>query len=252
MRALIFAAGVGSRLKPFTDFHPKALAEIGGKPLLQHVIERLRNDGGITEMVVNVHHFPHQIRDFIKANNSFGIDIKLSDESELLLDTGGGLLRAWELLNPSVNEPIILHNADIFTDFSISGFVQAYENDNADVAMLVASRKSSRMLYFDTENKLRGWKNIPSGETRPTEFSPDTDSGLTPLAFGGVHIVNPSIFPILNNYAKKHGEVFSIVPFYLDNLNRLNIYGYKPAESFKWYDIGSPEKLAKARADLQT
>lgn len=172
MKALIFAAGIGSRLKPFTLHHPKALAEVGGKPLLQHVVERLRDEGGIREMVVNVHHFPDQIRDFIAANANFGIDVQFSDESSELLDTGGGLLKAWELLDPAPDDAILLHNADILTDFPIAEFVDNHIHSGRDVSLLVQRRQSSRMLWLDKNARLRGWQNMNSGECRPSGFIP--------------------------------------------------------------------------------
>ena len=156
MKALIFAAGIGSRLKPFTLHHPKALAEVGGMPLLQHVVERLRDEGGIREMVVNVHHFPDQIRDFLAANANFGIDVQISDESSELLDTGGGLLKAWKLLDPAPDDAILLHNADILTDFPIAEFIDNHTHSGRDVSLLVQRRQSSRMLWLDKDVWLRG------------------------------------------------------------------------------------------------
>lgn len=247
MKALIFAAGIGSRLKPFTLHHPKALAEVGGKPLLQHVVERLRDEGGIREMVVNVHHFPEQIRAFLEANGNFGVDIRISDESDLLLDTGGGLLRAWTLLNPAPDEPILLHNADILTDFPIAEFTESHCRSGRDVTLLTQRRQSSRMLWLDSDGTLCGWQNMKTGECRPAGFSP-APPAMKARAFGGVHIVNPSVLPQLQAYADVHGEVFSTIPFYLDTLDKLHTGGFEDAEPYRWFDIGSEEKLRAARA----
>lgn len=247
MKALIFAAGIGSRLKPYTLHHPKALAEVGGKPLLQHVVERLRDEGGIREMVVNVHHFPDQIRDFIAANANFGIDVQFSDESSELLDTGGGLLKAWELLDPAPDDAILLHNADILTDFPIAEFVDNHIHSGRDVSLLVQRRQSSRMLWLDKNARLRGWQNMNSGECRPSGFIP-ASSAMEARAFGGVHIVSTSVLPYLRAYADTHGEVFSTIPFYLDSLAELRIGGFEPADTYRWFDIGSEEKLRAARA----
>lgn len=247
MKALIFAAGIGSRLKPFTLHHPKALAEVGGKPLLQHVVERLRDEGGIREMVINVHHFPDQIRAFLAANANFGIDILISDESAELLDTGGGLLKAWPLLDPAPDEPILLHNSDILTDFPIAEFIENHCLSGLDASLLVQRRQSSRVLWLDKDAGLRGWQNVNSGACRPSGFIPDSSS-MEARAFGGVHIVSPSVLPHLRAYAGTHGEVFSTIPFYLDSLAELRIGGFEPADTYRWFDIGSDEKLRAARA----
>lgn len=249
MKALIFAAGIGSRLKPFTDSHPKALAEVGGRPLLQHVIERLRDVAYIREMTVNVHHFPAQIRDFLKANDDFGVELHISDESECLLDTGGGLLRAKSLIQPGPDEPILLHNADILTDFPVNEMIEYHRSSGNDVTLLAQQRSSSRVLYFHSNTlRLKGWQNLNNGKCLPAGFEPEGADCLR-LAFGGVHIVQPSIFPALEKYASAHSPVFSTIPFYLDNLNSLRIGAFVPTCTYRWFDIGSPEKLLAARSE---
>lgn len=245
MKALVFAAGVGSRLKPFTDFHPKALAPVAGVPMLQRVLERLRAVG-IRNVVVNVHHFSNQIREFLSANEYFGMNIKISDESSCLLDTGGGLLKAKDLLCDGDDEPILLHNADILTDASIAEMLAEHNRVQADATLLTSVRKTSRLLYFDTTSGLlRGWCNLNTGVSEPTAFNPNEPS-VEGLAFGGVHIVQPSIFSHLDEYAVKHGNVFSITPFYLSVLDRMRIANYTPEKIYKWFDIGTTEKLAVA------
>ena len=240
MKAMIFAAGIGSRLKPFTDIHPKALAPVNGRPVLEHNILKLK-DAGITEIVINVHHFPDQIIDFLRTNDNFGCNIYISDERELLLDTGGGLLKASSLLM-SDGQPVLLHNADIITDFPIDEMVECHKASGSDVTLMVDNRISSRMLYFDSANRLQGWKNLSTGQCRPAGFTPNR---LRPLAFGGVHIVNPSALSLLENYSSP-GIPFSIMPFYLDSIGHLKITGYTPSSVFRWHDIGTPEKLAAA------
>ncbi len=242
MKGMIFAAGVGSRLRPFTDSHPKALVPVGGKPMLRRVIEKMRASG-INEIVVNVHHFADQIVDYLDANNNFGVDIRISDERGLLLDTGGGLLRARALLNGG--ESIAIHNADILTDFSLDEMCKQHNISGALATLLAFHRKSSRQLYFNGKDILQGWQNLGNGECKPNGFSPQT-VGLKQLAFGGVHIVAPSIFPLLEEYAEKHGDVFSIIPFYLSILERAPICAFTPGGPFSWFDVGSPEKLAQA------
>lgn len=241
MKAMIFAAGIGSRLKPFTDFHPKALAPVKGVPALERVIKKLKA-AGIAEMVVNVHHFSDQVKRFISDNDGFGCDIKIADESCQLLDTGGGLLNARDLFGND-GESILLHNADIVTDFSVEMMMKEHERSGADVTLMAACRNSSRMLYFDDESALRGWKNLSTGQTKPESLD---ESRFRALAFGGVHIVNPRIFALLGDYATLHGKVFSIMPFYLEVLPLLNIRGYVPSQPFKWHDIGTPGKLEAA------
>ena len=245
MKAMIFAAGIGSRLKPFTDSHPKALAPVGGIPALERVLLRVR-DAGIRDVVVNVHHLASQISDFLAQNLSFGLNITISDETDRLLDTGGGLLKAEPFLSGS--EPILLHNADIMTDISIPEMERFYLSRSADVTLMVASRKSSRMLYFSEDTSLQGWKNLKSGQRIPDDVNFES---YTPLAFGGVHIVSPGIFSLLRQYEKEiagYGNPFSIMQFYLSQIGRINIYGWCPEKPFRWFDIGSPEKLAAADA----
>lgn len=241
MKALVFAAGIGSRLKPFTLHHPKALAEVGGIPMLARVITKLR-DAGVDEMVVNVHHFAGQIIEFLEANNNFGVKIHISDETGELLDTGGGLLKARGWLDGY--EPFIVHNADILTDFDINEMVRFHNENQADATLLVAPRKTSRYLYFD--NRLRGWMNISTGEARPQGFLPG--ESMTPYAFGGVHVVSPKIFDRLAQYTDK--EVFSIVPFYVAEADVLNILPFVQPQGSLWVDIGKPENLAYANSLL--
>lgn len=249
MKALIFAAGIGSRLKPFTYNHPKALAPVNGVPMLQRVIDKLAA-AGVGEIVVNVHHFADQIEDFLRANNNFGLNITISDERSLLLDTGGGLLKAVDLLFDNDNEPVILHNADILTDFPIDEMLSQHLATDADATLLVAPRKSSRQLLFDSENSLKGWHNVATGEFRP-EITQEEAAKLTPLAFGGVHIVNRSILEPLRDYAARNGgNAFSITSFYLSASGFLTIKGFTPVKPFRWHDIGTPDKLAAAEQSL--
>lgn len=248
MKALIFAAGIGSRLKPFTDTHPKALATVGGITMLQRNLERVR-DAGADRIVVNVHHFPEQIIAFLDSIRYPGVEIIVSDESDRLLDTGGGLLKARDLIGASPAEPVILHNADILTDAPLSAMVEQHISKNAVATLLVSRRQSSRMLYFNDKQRLAGWANLKTGETKPEGFD-NNDLGITPLAFGGVHIVDPAIFPALARYADTHGAMFSITPFYLASLSEIGIFGFTPQENFIWHDIGSPQKLAEAEAAI--
>lgn len=239
MKGMIFAAGLGTRLHPITLSKPKAMVEVGGIPMLGRVILKLKN-AGITEIVVNVFHFPQQIKDYIKANDSFGVKIHISDETPTLLDTGGGILKASKWLEGS--EPILVHNADILTDFDISDMAAKHNDDKNDATLLVSTRSTSRYLLFDDDNNMRGWINKSSGEVKPLGLNVE---GLNPLAFGGVHIISPSVLSDLAAYGK---DVFSIVPFYVDYCNKLKIKAYTPEQAYNWIDIGKPDSLAKACA----
>lgn len=243
MKAMVFAAGMGTRLKPFTDAHPKALAPVAGVPILAHVVQRLKA-AGVDEIVVNVHHFADQIRQFIAANNGFGLKMHISDESDLLLDTGGGLLQARQWLDG--DEPFIVHNADILTDVSLPEMLAQHRAADADATLLVMPRQTARMLYFDkSDGRLQGWNNSATGECRPEGFAVTPD--LQPLAFSGVHVLSPTILARLETYSE--AAVFSITPFYVDNASTLDIRAFvaDPGKNI-WLDIGRPENLERAQA----
>lgn len=254
MKAMIFAAGLGTRLKPFTDSHPKALAEVCGRPMLGLVVERLRL-AGVTEIVVNVHHFADQIIDYLRVNDDFGLKIHISDERSRLLDTGGGILAARRWLDG--DEPFIVHNADILTDLDIAEMYGQMLRSEAAAMLLAASRATSRYLMFDpATHRMRGWTNVDSGKIRPDGLSID---GLDRLAFGGVHIVSPDMFEPLAKYADglegdnaiADGNArFSIMDFYIDACGRLPIFGYQPVEYYVWHDIGKPASLVSAEKDF--
>lgn len=240
MKAMIFAAGLGTRLGDITRTMPKALVEVGGEPMLKRVILKLK-DAGITTMVVNVHHHAGQIVDYLTANGNFGVDLRISDESARLLDTGGGLLKARPLLDGE--EPVLVHNADILTDFDIPSMLAAHEKSGADATLLVALRPTSRYLLFNGDMSMVGWENRTTGERR-TPLPLRAVENSTPLAFGGVHIISPSLFRALAEYAGD--SKFSITPFYIDACGSLDIRGYLPEESYRWIDIGKPDSLSQA------
>lgn len=243
MKALIFAAGLGTRLYPLTASRPKALVEVGGVPMLQRVIERVKA-AGVTEIVVNVHHFADMIIDFLASNKNFGVEIWVSDERDKLLETGGGLLKARPMLDGT--EPILIHNADILTDLDLNRLTP---DEGVMATLLVSDRHSSRQLVFDRQTELlKGWLNTSSGETRPDGFEYDSETDIC-RSFNGIHIVRPEIFPILAEYSVQAGsEAFSITPFYLYCAERgLPIQGRSVA-GYQWFDIGKPESLAAARA----
>lgn len=245
---MIFAAGIGSRLKPFTLHHPKALAEVAGKPVLQHAMEHLHDNAGISRMVVNVHHFADQIISFLKVSPYAGdIDVSVSDESERLLDTGGGLLAALPLLETNIgtyDDIVVLHNADIVTDVDISSIINELITTDADAVLLMSHRDSSRHLWFDKNSRLVGWENVNTHSLKPCSFIPDM--GLHKFgAFGGIHAIRLSrLAPHLREYGLIYGNVFSLIPFYLAIIGKADIRAYFPEGKYHWFDIGTPDKLA--------
>ncbi len=232
MKALIFAAGKGTRLKPFTDHHPKALVKVNGVPLLERNIKYLQSYG-INDFVINVHHFGEQIVDFLKENHNFNAKIEISDERDELLETGGGLVFARNLLD--LGEDFLIMNADILTDLNITNFVN-YHQKNEDFATLaVSDRNSSRKLLFNEDMILRGWLNVQTGEQRLAEFN----KGFKALAFSGIHCINPEIFKKIKRTGK-----FSIMEEYLDLMLTEKIHGYE--HNARLVDVGRPESVLEA------
>lgn len=238
---MIFAAGIGSRLKPFTLTHPKALAPVGGIPVLQRVMENVIR-GGATDVVVNVHHFADQVVDFLNRHN-FKATINVSDESDLLMDTGGGILKARPFLDGDA--PFVAHNADIVTNLDIADMYNRHVISGADITLLCSARNTSRYLFFDKQSgRLVGWVNEKTGQSKPKGFVPDLAT-MHKLAFGGVHVISPNVFDALDVYAPDNTP-FSLTPFYVDNLSKLNIQFYTPQHNFVWCDIGTPQTLQRA------
>jgi len=239
MKALVFAAGIGSRLKPWTNEHPKALVEVDCKPMLQRVIENIIA-AGITDIIVNVHHFGEQIIDFLQESR-FDADISVSDERSLLLDTGGGLRKVVPMLN---GEPVLIHNADILTDYCLTDFIAAHQRNINDATLLVASRNSSRRLVFNAGMRLQGWTNIATGAVKPEGLKVMSDSVL--MSFNGIHIINPSLYNRILDYCP--AEVpFSIIDFYLNNAATAKIGGELIPDACHWFDIGKPATLEDAK-----
>ena len=214
-KAFIFAAGKGTRLKPFTDSHPKALALVNDVPLLERNIKYLQSFG-VTEFVINVHHFGEQIVEFLEKNNHFGAKIDISDEKDELLETGGGLLFAQKYLENEEN--FLIMNADILTDLNIHELVKFHETHLPLATLAVSDRNSSRKLFFNSEMVLKGWMNKNSGETKMAEFNND----FKELAFSGIHCINSSIFDKI----KRRGK-FSIMEEYLDLMFDNEILGFQ-------------------------
>lgn len=232
MKALIFAAGKGTRLKPFTDHHPKALAKVNGMTLLERNISYLKGFG-INDFVINIHHFGDQIVQFLKENNNFNCKIEVSDETGELLETGGGLVFAKKFLNHG--EDFLIMNADILTDINISEFVKYHKEIKDFVTLAVSDRESSRKLLFNEDLVLRGWLNVQTGEQRLAEFN----KGFKPLAFSGVHCINPIIFDKIKRTGK-----FSVMEEYLDLMHTEKIHGYVHRNIL--IDVGRPESVVEA------
>ncbi len=242
MKAMIFAAGLGTRLRPLTNDRPKALVEVGGKTMLERVITHVA-ESGFDDITINIHHFGQKIIDFLAEKKNFGLNIHISDERDLLLDTGGGLLKARRYLEQG-DEPFLVHNADILTDLDLRAMHDYACGSNTLSTILVKPRVTQRYFLFDKANQLQGWVNKKTGETRPSGMV-YTPGKYTELAFGGIHMISPKIFPLLEQYAGSE-RVFSITPFYIDECKHHAIHGYQPAGDYLWLDVGKPETLAQA------
>lgn len=236
MKAMILAAGLGTRLRPWTLTHPKALVPVGNRPMLARIIERLRAEG-FDDIVVNVHHFGQQIIDFLSAPEY--ATIRISDERSALLDTGGGVLQA---VGDSA-EPVLIHNVDILSTASLKGLWEANRRfDDAAATLLVSNRKSSRKLAFDDAGRLSGWVNLTSGQTRGQV---ETDSNL--LAFSGIYVANPSMLRAMASFAEREnaGKKFALMDFILSHSDTMHFQAHED-NTLRLLDIGKPEALADA------
>jgi N-acetyl-alpha-D-muramate 1-phosphate uridylyltransferase len=236
MKAMLLAAGFGTRLKPFTDHHPKALAEVNGKSLLQHNIEYLQQFN-IYDVIVNVHHFAEQIVQSIKENNGWKSNIIISDETDSILETGGGLKRAgWFFEN---EEDFVLMNVDVLTNLHLDKMISFHKEKNALATLATRMRETSRYFLFNDQNFLCGWKNVKTGE----EIIMRKESTLSAKAFSGIHIINTHIFSLINQLEAK----FSMVDVYLSLCANNNILSFDHSAS-KFIDVGKPESLKKAHS----
>lgn len=235
MKAMLFAAGLGTRLKPFTDKHPKALAEVNGKTLLEHNITYLQRFG-ITEVLVNVHHFADQIEEAVKANKGFGSHITISDERNEVLETGGGLKKAAaHFIN---EEAFVVMNVDVLTNLALDKMIATHQEADALATLAVMKRNSSRQLLFDEHMLLCGWANSKTGEQRIAREV----LSLTPYAFSGIQVLSPAILDM--PYSGK----FSIIDVYLHFAKDNIIKGYNHTGD-TFIDVGKPESIELA-ADM--
>lgn len=234
MKAMILAAGLGTRLKPFTDNHPKALARVNGKTLLQRNIEYLAQFG-IIEIIINVHHFANQIIDIVNANNGFGSKISISDETREVLETGGGLKKAsWYF--EKENEPFVVMNVDILTDMNLAEMIKQHKKEKPLATLAVTTRFTSRYFLFDELNHLCGWKNTKTNEQKISRESEERN----PKAFSGIHVISPEIFSLIKMKGK-----FSMVDVYLE-LSKSHFISAFDHSNSKFIDVGKPESILKA------
>lgn len=277
MQAMIFAAGKGTRLKPLTDTMPKALVEVGGQPLIEQVILKMKA-AGFTHLVINVHHFANQIIDFLRAHDNFGLDIQISDETDGLLETGGGIKKAGPLFRKDC--PILIHNVDILSNVDLRKFYSlapsmmtgddASSHREVGATLLVSWRVTQRYMIFDQDMLLVGWIHLGTGEVKsPYDWvkampmprtaeecvlmnsrPADATAGMRQLrfyAFAGMHNFSPSLLPLMAGYPDK----FSIIDFYLQICHVQPIRGYLK-EDLRLMDVGKLETLKEAESFLAT
>ena len=258
MKSMIFCAGLGTRLKPLTDTMPKALVPLAGKPLLQWQVERLR-DAGVTDIVVNVHHFPDMIIDAIRQNDGWGCNIQISDERDFLLDTGGGLRKASNLLTtndqrPTTQEPFLACNVDILSNIDIRALLAAHDPQSLGT-LVVSERNTQRYFLFDDDNILRGWTNINTGEIKPSSLQGGVGGRLHPLAFSGMQVLSPAIFDHMDRVVAKKGDKFSLVDLYLSVCEEALLpssFHFSPflkafvPKDYRMMDVGKIDQISEA------
>jgi NDP-sugar pyrophosphorylase family protein len=231
LKALILAAGMGSRLMPLTSDTPKALVRVNGITLLERAIRKLTAEG-FTEIIVNVHHFAGQIIRFLDSFSIEGVSIAISDESDQLLDTGGAILKARPMLDGK--EPFLVHNVDVISNISLKSML-AYHIEHENLATLsVIDRQTSRYFLFDDTLRLKGWKDVKKGELRWTGLP---EANLKPLAFSGIHVISPVIFELMEEKGR-----FSIIDAYLRLAGKHPVSAYEQANCI-WFDIGKPGQI---------
>ena len=234
MRAMILAAGLGTRLKPYTDSTPKALIEIKGFPLLKLQIRKLSSEG-FDQIIINVHHLSDQVKEFIKQNIFFNCSVTISDESEKLLNTGGALKKAAHFF--SDRKPFLVYNVDILSDINLKSLMNHHLSSRSIATLAVQERVSSRKFLFNYENNLCGWMNDEKGKKIIVR---DEETRLIPYSFSGIQIIDPVIFRYFPDE-----DVFSLVDLYLAAAKEQKINGFVHDED-NWIDIGKAETLAEA------
>ncbi|HPL94947.1 MAG TPA: nucleotidyltransferase family protein [Paludibacteraceae bacterium] len=243
MKAMIFAAGLGTRLKPLTDSMPKALVPINGKPLLEHVLLKLKQEG-FTDIIINVHHFADQIVQFLAQNQHFGLNIAISDETQQLLETGGGIKKASWFFG---NEPFLIHNVDILSNLPLAELVRFHSSKpNAAATLVVSKRTTTRYLLFDNDMQMKGWTNIQTNEIK-SSYPQTITQACSEFAFSGIHVFSPALFPYFEAYPAK----FSVIDFYIDVCGKAAVYGYVPT-NLQLLDVGKIDSIQQAELFVQT
>lgn len=242
MKAFILAAGLGTRLRPLTNNTPKALIRANDIPLMEIVIKQLKKYG-FNEILINVHHFANQIINFLKEKNNFDIDIQISDETEKLLDTGGGLKKASWFFNKK--EPFLLYNVDVISNINLSELYRTHIISKVLATLAVRNRKTFRYLMFDKNHTLCGWQNIKTGEKRIVR---ENSGDLNPLAYSGIQIISPGIFQLIDQIEgfSKPNAKFSIIELYLQLAKNNKITGFRHDSTF-WIDMGKMESFEKIK-----
>ncbi len=240
MKAMILAAGRGTRLKPLTNHKPKALVEVNGTPMLELLIRRLKKSG-FDEILINIHHFGGQIMDFVRQNRNFGMNISFSDERDRLLDTGGAVLKAAHFFKGE--EPVLLHNVDVFSQMDLREFYNRFKKSHSIAALVVRRRETNRKLLFDHNMRLTGWKNRTTGAVKQAV---ETTGAPSEFAYSGIWICSPQ-FPEMIPFTGR----FSIVDAWLAVAKEHPVTGFID-DSPLWFDLGSPEKIGEAEKRLFT
>lgn len=238
MKAMILAAGLGTRLGPLTEDKPKALVSFAGKPMLESLILRLKEQG-FDKILINVHHHAEQVILFVKEHGSFGLDIRFSHEKDELLDTGGAIAFAADFFQGS--EPVLIHNVDVYSDIDFRKLIDYHIQKQSIATLMVRDRETCRKLLFDHDLQLRGWENRKTGEKRWTE-KPMKD--IISLAYSGIYVACPGFAENL-----PFRGAFSIIDAWLKMASRYPICGWIDKDS-RWYDLGSPERIKKAEEGL--
>ena len=236
---MIFAAGLGTRLKPYTGTMPKALVPVAGIPMLEILIKHLQKSG-IIDIIVNVHHFADQVIGFLKLNNNFGANITISHEEDLLLDTGGGLKKASWFFEDQ--QPFLVQNVDVISDVNYMDMLDLHNNSQSIATIAVSKRETTRYFLFDYNMELCGWENIKTGEVK---MARQGIGKLARSAFSGIHVIDPAIF----NFMHQNGK-FSIVDTYLELAVTKKIIGFEHNPE-NWVDMGKPDELLKAEQILE-
>ncbi len=242
MKAMVLAAGLGTRLRPLTDDRPKALVEVAGRSLLEITLTRLRSFD-IREVIINVHHFADMVLDYLKAHDNFGMRIEVSRE-DVLLDTGGGLKKAGHFFledSRTSDEPFLLHNVDVISTIDLRRMAQFHTDRQALATLAVQDRKTSRYLLFDDQLQLCGRRSGRDGETELVRSSKQIEA----LAFGGIHVISPRLIPML-----AEERIFSIIVTYLRLAGQSEkILGFR-SDEYYWRDLGRPDDLQQAVRDM--